>query len=114
MYTFLGDLQLSALSDLDRLDRLVARTLGHVLNLVDDFVALEDFTENDVAAVEPAGHNGSDEELGAAEVSVCSYSCSCSFQYATYPLVSFPELAMLRRPLRVCLSLKFSSGNFSP
>jgi hypothetical protein len=30
------------------------------------------------------------------------------------PLVSFPALAMDRRPFLVCLSLKFSSGNLSP
>ncbi len=30
------------------------------------------------------------------------------------PLVSFPALAMLRRPFLECLILKFSSGNFSP
>ena len=30
------------------------------------------------------------------------------------PLVSFPALAMERRPGLVCLSLKFSSGNLSP
>lgn len=30
------------------------------------------------------------------------------------PLVSLPALAMDRRPFLECLSLKFSSGNFSP
>ena len=30
------------------------------------------------------------------------------------PLVSFPELAMLRRPVLVCFNLKFSSGNLVP
>jgi hypothetical protein len=30
------------------------------------------------------------------------------------PLVSGPELAMLRRPGRECVSLKFSSGNLAP
>lgn len=30
------------------------------------------------------------------------------------PLVSFPELAMERRPFLVCLSLKFSSANLFP
>lgn len=30
------------------------------------------------------------------------------------PLVSLPALAMERRPFLECLSLKFSSGNFSP
>lgn len=30
------------------------------------------------------------------------------------PLVSLPALAMERVPFLVCLSLKFSSSNFSP
>jgi hypothetical protein len=30
------------------------------------------------------------------------------------PLVSLPALAMLRRPVLVCFSLKFSSLNLSP
>lgn len=30
------------------------------------------------------------------------------------PLVSFPALAMLRRPTLECFSLKFSSGNLAP
>jgi hypothetical protein len=61
--TFLGYLELAALGYLDRLDRLVAGALGHVLDLVHDVVALEDFSENDVAAIKPAGDDGGDEEL---------------------------------------------------
>lgn len=75
MYTFLGDIELAALGDLDSLDGFVAGAFGRVFNLVDDFVAFEDFAEDDVAVVEPAGDDGGDEELGAVEVSVCS----CSF-----------------------------------
>lgn len=110
--TFRWDLELSALGNLDCLDRLVARALGDVLDLLDDVVALEDFTEDDVAAVEPAGDDGGDEELGAWSKSVTirnSTALQCDL-----PLVSLPLLAMLKRPLRVCLSLKFSSGNLAP
>jgi hypothetical protein len=66
--TFRWHLELSALGDLDRLDGLVARGLGHLLDLLDDIVAVEDLTEDDVAAVEPAGDDGGDEELGAVGV----------------------------------------------
>ena len=65
MYTFLGDLELAALGDLDRLDRLVARALGQILDLLHNLVSLQDLTEHDVAAVEPAGDDSGDEELGA-------------------------------------------------
>ena len=68
MNTFLGHLELAALGYLDRLDGLVACALGHVLNLLHDFVAFEDLSENDVAAIEPAGDNGGNEELGAVAV----------------------------------------------
>jgi hypothetical protein len=38
-------------------------------------------------------------------ISLCQYD---------YMRDAYPALAMLRRPLRVCLSLKFSSGNLLP
>jgi hypothetical protein len=63
--TFLGDLQLSALGDLDGLHRLVARALGNGLDLVDHLVALENFAEDNVAAIEPAGDDSGDKKLGA-------------------------------------------------
>jgi len=66
--TFFRHLELAALGDLDRLGRLVARALGHVLDLVDDLEALEDLAEDNVLAVEPGGDGGGDEELGAVGV----------------------------------------------
>lgn len=60
--------KLSTVGDLDHLHGLVAGALGHVLDLVDDLVALEDFTEHNVAAIEPAGNDGGDKELGAVGV----------------------------------------------
>ena len=66
--TFRWDLELPALGNLDRLRGLVARSLRDILDLVDDLVALEDFAEDDVAAIEPAGDDGGDEELGAVGV----------------------------------------------
>jgi hypothetical protein len=67
--TFLGYLELTALGNLDGLDGLVAAALGDVLNLVDNLVALKDLAEDDVAAIEPAGDDGSNEELGAVPTS---------------------------------------------
>jgi hypothetical protein len=63
--TFLGDLEFSALRDLDRLDWLVALSFRYVLDLVDNVVAIDDFTEDNVAAIEPAGDDSGDEELRA-------------------------------------------------
>lgn len=53
--TFRGNLKLAALDDLDGLNRLIARCGLGVLDLLDNLVALEDFTEDDVAAIEPTG-----------------------------------------------------------
>jgi hypothetical protein len=111
VYTFLGHLKLSALGNLDSLGRLVAAALGDVLNLVDNVVALENLAEDDVAAIEPACDDSGDEELAAIRV---LSSLVVSICIAGSLEIPYPELAMLRRPLRVCLSLKFSSGNFWP
>jgi hypothetical protein len=51
--TFRRDLKLAALDDLDGLDGLIASSCLDVLNLLDNLVALEDFAEDDVAAIEP-------------------------------------------------------------
>lgn len=56
MYTFGGNLQLAAILNLDLLVRLVARRLGHVLDLLDNIVALGDLAKDDVLAVEPPGY----------------------------------------------------------
>jgi hypothetical protein len=66
--TFFRHLQLAALCNLDRLLGLVTRLLVDVLNLVNDLVALEDLSEDDVATVEPRGDDGGDEELAAIGV----------------------------------------------
>jgi hypothetical protein len=55
MQTFCGNLELAALGDCDALLGLVAAALGHVLDLLDDLVALKDLAEDDVLAIEPAG-----------------------------------------------------------
>ena len=68
MLTTLRHWNLSRFGDLDHLHRLVARALGHILDLVHNLVALEDFTEDDVAAIEPAGDDGGNEELAAVGV----------------------------------------------
>ena len=80
---------------------------------VDDVHALDDLAEDDVAAVEPLGLDGGDEELGAVAVRmVCQWSPERPVIGRTHVLG--PALAMDSRPGLVCLSLKFSSANFSP
>lgn len=54
MNTFGRNLQLAALSNVDRLYRLVARSGRSVLDLLNNFVALKDFTEHDVPTIKPA------------------------------------------------------------
>lgn len=51
--TFRGDLELAALENLDRLGGSVAWAGLGLLDLLDDLVALEDLTEDDVLAIEP-------------------------------------------------------------
>lgn len=53
MNTFGRNLELSALGNLDSLDRLVAGRSLRVLDLLDNVVALEDLTEDNMASVEP-------------------------------------------------------------
>lgn len=47
-------IQLSALHDLDRLQGSVHCALGYILNQFDNFIALKDFAEDDVATVKPS------------------------------------------------------------
>jgi hypothetical protein len=67
-----------------------------------------------VLAVEMRGGNGGDEELGnkwVAEGIRGKKECNAG---TWLPLVLGPELAIESRPGVSCLSVKFSSGNFSP
>lgn len=52
-------LELTALHDLDRLLGLVTRSLGHVLDLVNDVITLEDLAEDNVATIEPSAQSQS-------------------------------------------------------
>lgn len=54
MNTFRGYLELSALYNLDCLGRPILCALCDVLNLVNDVIAFEDFSKDDVTAIEPA------------------------------------------------------------
>ena len=54
MDTFFWYREFSALCDLDGFDGFVPWCLGHSLDLLDDVIALEDFAEHDVLAVEMA------------------------------------------------------------
>jgi hypothetical protein len=66
--TFFGHLELSALLYLDGHLGLVTRSFVAVLDLLNDIVALEHFTKDNVLAVEPARNDGGDEELRAIGV----------------------------------------------
>lgn len=48
------NLKFAALGDLDGRLGLVAGARGNILDLLNDFVALEHFAKNDVFAIEPA------------------------------------------------------------
>ena len=52
--TFVRNVQLSTLGNLDRFNGTVHGALGHILDQVDDVVTLQDLSEDDVAAIEPA------------------------------------------------------------
>lgn len=51
--TFFGNRKLSAVGDLDSLDRFVAGALVDALDLLDDVVTLENLAEDDVATIQP-------------------------------------------------------------
>lgn len=118
--TFFGHRQLSALDDLDRLLGLVTGVLLDVLDLLDDFIALEDLAENDVLAIQPAADrvslapNVHGSVIRAKKCGGCTYEVMAVVMKNCEPLVSLPALAMDSWPFLVCLSLKFSSGNLSP
>lgn len=90
------------------------------LDLLDNLQGLiiSDLAEDDVLAIEPRGGNSGDEELGAVSRKEGNgqYGSLDVDQpgYKTETYVLGPALAMDRRPGRVCLWTKFSSGNFSP
>jgi hypothetical protein len=52
--TFFWYFKLATLDDLDSNHWLVSRPLLNVLDLLDDFIALEDFTEDNVSTIEMA------------------------------------------------------------
>jgi hypothetical protein len=95
MLTAFFDRKLAAVRDLDHLDGLVAGALGQVLDLVDDFVALEDFAEDNVAAIEPASDHGGDEELGTVGV-LARVRLEVSAQVQVLPLARATQLAASR------------------
>ena len=68
MNTFRWYLELSALGNLDSLAWLVSSTLGHIFDLLYNLVSLKNLSKDNVAAVEPACDDGSDEELAAVRV----------------------------------------------
>jgi hypothetical protein len=93
-FTFFGHLELAALGDLDCLGRLVARGLGHVLDLVDDLEALEHLAEDNVLAVEPGSDGGGDEELGAVGV-LAGVGHACRTYISHVLLLTCPMVSQL-------------------
>ena len=75
-------------------------------------LVIGNLAEDDVLAIQPAGDNGGDEELGAVAVD-CVSVCGSGWQKSG-AYVFGPALAMERSPGLVCFLVKFSSANFSP
>lgn len=65
MNTFRWYLELAALGNLDRFGGPVSGALGDVLNLLDNVETLKDLSEDNVAAIEPAGDDCGDEKLAS-------------------------------------------------
>lgn len=61
--TFFWLLKLSTLRDLNCLRRLVCHALWHILHLLNDIIALNDFPEDDVLAIQPRGDGRGNEKL---------------------------------------------------
>jgi hypothetical protein len=112
--TFWGHLQLTALGDLDRFSRPVALPRLSSLNLLYHVVTLEDLAENDVLAVEPAVVLLIFDVFRARILVERSYEVMTVVMKNWEPLVSFPALAIDKRPFLECFSLKFSSAKRSP
>jgi hypothetical protein len=93
MLTAFFDRKLAAVRNLDHLHRLVAGAFGHVLDLVDDLIAFEDFAEDDVAAIEPASDDGGDEELGTVGI-LARVRLKSSVQVQSLHLASATQLAV--------------------
>ncbi len=68
MNTFLRNLELAALGNLHCLNGLVTWPLRHVFNILYNIVAFENFAEDNVAPIEPAGDRGRNEELRAIRI----------------------------------------------
>lgn len=63
-FFLLGHLQFATLDNLDLLVGFITGALSDSLDLVDDLiVAFEDFTEDDMSAVQPASDGGGNKEL---------------------------------------------------
>lgn len=61
--TFFRLFELPTLGDLDLFRRLVSHAFRHVLNLLDDIVPFQNFSKDNVLAVQPAGDGSCNEEL---------------------------------------------------
>lgn len=108
-----GNRYLACLGNLDRHRRLAAVAAAS-LDGSDDIHAFNDLAEHDVLVVEVRGGNSGDEELrkGSEEEQLETTAHCCAITWL--PLVLGPAFAMDKSPGVSCLSLKFSSENFSP
>jgi len=73
---------------------------------------ISNLAENDVLAIEPAGDDSGDEELGA--IAIGTKCQPCFGKGGRFAYVLGPALAMERSPGFVCLRAKFSSAKFLP
>lgn len=60
---FVATFELPTLGDLDRFGRLVPHAFWHILNLLDHIITFQDFTKDNMLAVQPASNGRRNEEL---------------------------------------------------
>jgi hypothetical protein len=94
----------------------LARSAAGGLKSLDNLqgIGVSNLAENDVLAIEPAGDNSGDEELGTVAMGIPISRLYLRGGYVEIAYVFGPALAMERSPGLVCLREKFSSANFSP
>lgn len=95
------------------------RSRSDALNLLDDVHTLDNGSKDDVLAIQPCGFSSAQENCWQRNQKVrkhFQYQGSTRILWNLHwePLVLGPALAMDKIPAPVCLSWKFSSGNFPP
>lgn len=88
-----------------------------LLNGLDDIETIGNLAEDDMLAIEPRCNDGGDKELRPVAIEnwcVNRHSVNGETKGVQLTYVLGPALAMESRPGLVCLTVKFSSLNFSP